>query len=676
MNMLKKTCVYLGVFLSAVLILSGLSPLRKAQAKGTGSFKYYDYSLKKTVKYEGTLPEYIINSVSVSLSNTPALVSESGAAMASAKHVFKDTGASTYTYNKAEKKITMKYNGNKLVMYVGKNEAFLNGVEVSTGSAPRRIRYKSSKKIVTLVPTRFVFESLGYSYEWNQSTTTVTVKEPLKLFYNGEDVDYSGSICRASYNGKRINLGASPDIIISDNAMIRAKKILADTMGVSLKRDKNGRITLKKGELKLVMKLGDRHAFLNDRLVIAPVAPLMIKNYKSGTNLLYVPGRFVAENLGYSYEWIENKKTSSIEDTEDVGVDKSEINLLKFSYGNDAELPDDIDSRDIAEVFGTVNIPLPEGFDDKTCPIENRYYDEELRITLDGDYSKFYKSKDLDFTNPYIEQIAVTLTDDEKTLIHIYTNGAMCFQYSFEEGEYRLKIDRPTKFYDRIVVIDAGHGDNDPGTVHEGYNEKDLNFAIANDYLKPMFEASDMKIFLSRHDDTLVDLYERGAFASKTDADIFVSIHHNSSTNDKAHGTSVYYSTIYYVETASGLNSEIKAEMLLELGFMSNHEELMKLKSPKYQKKEAKIIFQTIQKIFEEYPTGRTKVYEYEGDGTSYVVPEPVEPGTEDRGTIDKGFVVVRDNTVPAVLLELGFMSNHEELMKLTSKKYQKKEAN
>ncbi|HDQ26391.1 MAG TPA: hypothetical protein ENN43_06575, partial [bacterium] len=93
----------------------------------------------------------------------------------------------------------------------------------------------------------------------------------------------------------------------------------------------------------------------------------------------------------------------------------------------------------------------------------------------------------------------------------------------------------------RIIVIDPGHGGNDPGAVGKsGLLEKEVVLDVAlkvRDYLK---KEKNVKVLITREADKYVTLKDRAAFANREDADLFVSIHCNASTNRAARGTRTY----------------------------------------------------------------------------------------------------------------------------------------
>ncbi|ACO04048.1 MAG TPA: N-acetylmuramoyl-L-alanine amidase [Persephonella sp.] len=105
-----------------------------------------------------------------------------------------------------------------------------------------------------------------------------------------------------------------------------------------------------------------------------------------------------------------------------------------------------------------------------------------------------------------------------------------------------LEIEIPESFVGdkKIVVIDPGHGGRDPGAIHNGLVEKDVNLKIAKRLKKIIEKDPRFKVYLTREDDRFVSLYKRTVFAVKKRADIFISIHCNSSPTLKESGTYIY----------------------------------------------------------------------------------------------------------------------------------------
>lgn len=91
------------------------------------------------------------------------------------------------------------------------------------------------------------------------------------------------------------------------------------------------------------------------------------------------------------------------------------------------------------------------------------------------------------------------------------------------------------------IVLDPGHGGHDFGAVGKFSNEKDINLSVAKMLSEKLFGNPDVEVFMTRDSDTFKSLEFRGLFAKNVEANMFISIHCNASENKKAHDTQVYY---------------------------------------------------------------------------------------------------------------------------------------
>ena len=191
----------------------------------------------------------------------------------------------------------------------------------------------------------------------------------------------------------------------------------------------------------------------------------------------------------------------------------------------------------------------------------------------------------------------------------------------------------------KTVVIDAGHGGSDPGAIGPmGTREKQLNLSLAMK-VKASLETAGAKVLMTRETDVDVsspnatdreELWARVWVANRNRADLFVSIHHNSSANRDKTGTSTYYflKTSYdamlaqYIQDAmlraGGLlnlgvrpanffvvkNATMPAA-LLEVGFISNPQEEQLLGNPDFQQKMAQAVVAGIDQFFLQAATMR-----------------------------------------------------------------------
>jgi N-acetylmuramoyl-L-alanine amidase len=204
------------------------------------------------------------------------------------------------------------------------------------------------------------------------------------------------------------------------------------------------------------------------------------------------------------------------------------------------------------------------------------------------------------------------------------------------------------------VVIDAGHGGHDPGCVHDGVKEKEVTLAIALAIGTKLKEQSpDIKIIYTRSGDKFFNLWERAAIANKNNADLFISIHCNSTKNTSVLGTETF---------AMGLNQSAgnldvaKREnevVLLEDDYLTQYEGFDP-KSP-----ESHIYFSLFQNAHMEQSIKLAAKVESQ---LSEKIKRP------SRGVKQAGFVVLWKTKMPSILIETGFLSNAKDRTFLTSK--------
>ncbi len=198
----------------------------------------------------------------------------------------------------------------------------------------------------------------------------------------------------------------------------------------------------------------------------------------------------------------------------------------------------------------------------------------------------------------------------------------------------------------KTVVIDAGHGGKDPGAVGHGLKEKDITLSIALKLGKLIKDnCKDVKVVFTRSSDEFVELFKRAKIANNAKADLFISIHVNSSKKNEPYGTETY---------VMGLS---KSDENLEVAMTEN---AVILKEENYQKQyegfdphspEAYIIFSLFQNAYLDLSL----------TFSSFVQNEYVKIQRENRGVKQAGFLVLWNTTMPSVLTEVGFLSNSED---------------
>lgn len=291
-----------------------------------------------------------------------------------------------------------------------------------------------------------------------------------------------------------------------------------------------------------------------------------------------------------------------------------------------------------ANVVGAT-IALPSGLDTSEIEDEDNYFSGNFTITLPGDLRSHFNSKPIKYDANKVSNVNISLDDSGDTVLTFYTTKLYAYRLTVSKSQIKVAIDRAKNLYSKVVVIDPGHGGHDDGTTSQNkiYKEKNVVLSIGYTYFRNYLNDEDLKVYWTRKDDTYPTLYERAAFPKKVDADIFISVHMNSFPKATPKGTEVFYSTRNNILQPNGLSSYTMASMflknitstfstfnrgvktaayvvtnmntvpavLLEYGFLSNEDDLAKFSKLENQDKAAEVLYDTIEEIFDNYPTGR-----------------------------------------------------------------------
>lgn len=497
----------------------------------------------------------------------------------------------------------------------------------------------------------------------------------IQICYDGGTHIYTGSVYSLFVNGKEISSPMEP-IIFNDHALVPVREIFEE-LGAKVDYTLADRcVEIQYNKTYIRMYINNNCAYINGTPTAIPdgVVPKLI-NKPGGLTKTMVPVRFISETVGMTVDFngengrisINTKSASSAvpttaptaeptaaptaaptpKPTEKPTAEPTQAPIkilnIKRNLVSKTKLKITVTcDKSVAGKVSYFTLANPERVvvDFKRIDFDggDLMYDvkgngiksvrtgvdsERTRIVTDVENLKNYT---VEFTENNIVDITVQVTgktssssktDDKTSSSSTENAGETAANSEYAKGITQASAADKKK----VIMLDAGHGGTDPGAIGKldgkTINEKDLTLTITYK-VKAILESNGYTTSMTRTGDTLPSLSERPEQANNENCALFTSIHINSAAATEAYGTEVYYS-----EENNGSEYGITSEK-----FADNVQECML----KYMK--------------------------------SY-----------DRGVRMANWAVIRKSEMPAVLVEVGFISNEAELRKMCSDDYQNKVA-
>lgn len=214
---------------------------------------------------------------------------------------------------------------------------------------------------------------------------------------------------------------------------------------------------------------------------------------------------------------------------------------------------------------------------------------------------------------------------------------------------------KPNPKRKKIVVLDPGHGGKDPGAIGRSFKtyEKNITLAMGKE-LKTQLEAKGFTVYMTRATDIFIPLRQRVTIARRYHADLFISLHADSTYNRNAQGLSIYTlsETASDKEAAALAERENKADIIDGMDFSDNSPEindvLISLSQNDSRNKSSKFAAYVVNEM--------RKIVKIQNNTHRFA-----------------GFAVLKAPDIPSVLVELGYLSNYTEEKYLRDASYRKK---
>lgn len=503
--------------------------------------------------------------------------------------------SAAYRYDEATSALTITGNGgeHRIVANVNALSATVDGTNITLPYPIIRGENITDQSADFYIPMDFYLKQLGYSYTYNNQMLSVTSSHLFAV--TSPDNSYNDTVYSNAISG----------IILDANASGTANSIQVTTV-----KDMNA------SDLKISSDT---------------------KEYSVTMTFLGVKN-----GIGAYEQNIQNGIVRSIHIWEDTSMHSTYVKIYyekKYVYtkktlSNGGKIT-------LSKGNFSLKVALPDNVKFSKIKTTDQYWKKRFLIVIPGKQKNFYKENPPYKNNSGIKNISIKVTSAGNTQIIVNTKSLKGYKLLSCENGFTVNIGSPKKIYRNIIMLDAGHGKKDSGATAAGVKEKNLCLDILYNKAKEYFDStsSNVKAYLTRHDDTFINLYQRPKYSKRYSADLFLSLHMNYSTSKRAKGTEVYYSKVNNKKSFSGLNSKIFATrmrntivndlhttnrgikqagfvvikrntvpaVLVELGFVSNPRERGKLKTSTYQTKAAKSLYKGVSETFKKYPTARSR---------------------------------------------------------------------
>ncbi len=202
------------------------------------------------------------------------------------------------------------------------------------------------------------------------------------------------------------------------------------------------------------------------------------------------------------------------------------------------------------------------------------------------------------------------------------------------------------------IVVDAGHGGHDSGTLGPGgIEEKEVVLNVALRLGKLLRQRLGAEVIFTRDDDTFIPLETRTAIANKAQADLFISVHANSSPDPTARGVETYY--LNFTTSPDALEVAARENAVSD---QSVHE-----------------LSGLVKKITLKDKIDESREFASDVEKSLYAGLEQGNPGLRDRGVKKAPFVVLIGANMPSILAEISFLTNPNDASQLRDPAYRQR---
>ncbi len=536
-----------------------------------------------------------------------------------AREVFEEVGAKV-EWNKNTYEVKVTYADKMVVLKIGNKNATINGKTTAMSTPAKIINNK------TMIPLRFVSTSVGLNVSWDSKTRTASVVGKATSTNNSSSTNSNAVVTNLSeiksvttpksYSEGKFVVNLNKAVSNIKPMFLTENRLVVDVYDAVIKTSSNSIDVSNYAVLRVRFGQNDSVA-----RVVFDLKSELKYNVSLADDKKSIIVDFGNDSSGSS-NTTNNSATnnsSSNQTSTNVALGSNAISSGNMSYDNVST------TLSINKNNAVVDLNKAEHIDD--------YNNGIYKLIFYGDYTNYIGNSTIAINDHNFGNIQLVVNSTSMTVV-INEKSILAFEVSQDDKNIYIHAVKPKVKYKNIVVLDAGHGGHDSGAVANGYVEKSINLDIVNRVLALLDKDGTIKGYGTRTTDVYPSFADRNNLGNEV-GDLFISVHINSASAEKANGTEVYW----YKENllSRGISSSVLASTLqknllaklgsfdrkvktenfivlrqsevpatlCEIGFITNSQEGAKLNSPEYRQLAAEAIYQSIKELFQKYPSDR-----------------------------------------------------------------------
>lgn len=479
---------------------------------------------------------------------------------------------------------------------------------------------------------------------------SVTYGAQMTLNYDGKSHVYDKEPISLYVNELLVESSIMPPVQIDGYVLVPTREVFS-AMGANVQwKSTEKKVYIEDQKSLIVLQLNSNEAWVNGEVKTMDMAPKVINDK------VMVPIRFISETLGFKVDWLGVERSVHIRGEGNSDKNINSGNHILGDSENSQDITNNvtdnredimIDHKEEEVIEDTLEKQLPFVHYNPTARMMTFSEGLSMRIndiTVDDIYTKnkiifTINNANLDEivegswegTLGDLKSVTVTKTDYSAQIV-VETNTLCATTLSMVDDKVAISFMKPREKYDKIIVVDSGHGGSDYGTSANGVNEKDLTLAYGKALCKLLEADERIKVYATRPEDAYATegdgiigkqyptLDMRVNLANEISPDLYISIHINYYTGETANGIETYYYNSsdkrgqtfakmvqealvneFNMTDRKAKHGDLKVvretndpAILIEAGFISNANDFEMITSSEYPNRFAQVIYNCI----------------------------------------------------------------------------------